>query len=789
MKFWHLVRVVRSRILMILGVVLVTLLVILVAVPKPTVLYPATALVSPTAQVMSGGISTTNTDQTGRLPDRNVILSNLIILAQGGEVFQRALDFLALPVTEQRTQCPGLRQYQQVSRIEVRPGELLTVREWPDVLEVTPVQMPTVGEKGTTTDIIRITVKLRDGSLAPFLANAVAYAFMQVYQEKSREDTRKYIKFLEASLEETKSRLQDLQQRVANYKSSRGVLEVDAETQAAISSLASLEAARDTAHAALLEAESALRDIDGQLARQPLVSRDSLPADMNPEVQKLKSELAQAEAELRLVEQRYKPGHDTYKAVAGRVAGLKERIAREGANYAPPSLNAIRQELLKRRSDATVQVATARAKYRSISSSLAQAQAKAQNLSHAQPGLALLIRDQSDADNKYKMLSDRLAQAQVAEQEFTKTGSVIPYNWAWEAGKEITEGPTRKALLLYGFVLSLLVGIAVSVWLDSIDTRMRNAADVENLLSLPVMGLTPQITSRDGVLPKLTHIYPLSASAEAYRILRTNILFALRDNPFKTLMVATGRPGQGGTTTICNLAIALAQIGKRIILIDADMRRPSLHRFFGVDNSTGLSTLLQGASKVTDVFRKTEVENLIVIPGGPQPINPSELLGSDRMREIVEMLQEHCDLVLFDTPSTVVFSDGPMLASWIDAVIMVVSANQTPRGTEVQTRDLLRRARANILGVVVNRMAQENVDSCYFYSQYYADSAVDRGPVSALGSGNGSAKTDGSHERSQSTGARKAIPAPAAVGTESGGQSDDASSAGEDEAEANPFPD
>jgi capsular exopolysaccharide synthesis family protein len=165
------------------------------------------------------------------------------------------------------------------------------------------------------------------------------------------------------------------------------------------------------------------------------------------------------------------------------------------------------------------------------------------------------------------------------------------------------------------------------------------------------------------------------------------------------------------------------------------MRRPSLHKFFGLSNETGLSTLLQGRCKLTDVLRKTDIENLVVIAGGPQPMNPSELLGSERMHELVGMLEEHCDLVLFDTPSTIVFSDGPMLASWIDAVLMVVSANQAPRGTETLTRDLLRKAKANILGVVVNRMQPDAVDSCYYYSHYYADSLPQGAPPEAIGTG------------------------------------------------------
>lgn len=739
MNFWHLVRVVKAKKLVIAGVVVMTLVVILIAAPAPDVVYQASAYVLPTAQVMQGGATTAGNGAPANTPDREVILSNLITLAQGGEVYQRALDFLALPVEEQRKLAPGLPDYRQITRIETPSGSLLTYRDWGDILEATPVQNPAIGENGTTTDIIRISVKMKAGELTPYIANAVGYAFGQTYQEKSREDVRKYARFLQSSREEARAKLHDLQQRIAAYKRDHRVLAVDAETQNAISSLSGLQTQKAAAEAAVREAEAAVRDIDAQLAGQPLVKSEPLPADMNPTVKRLKEELAQAESELRMLGQRYKPAHETYKAAEARIALLKERIAREGASYAPPSINEIHQDLIKKRSEARYELATARARLATVAGAVAEAQAKISKLAEVEPELAELTREHAQAESRYNILSEKYTQALIAEEEFTKTGSLVPYGWARAdaAVGPIIEGPTRKALLVYGLVLSLILGVATAVWLDSIDNRMRNASDVEKLLELPVIGLTPKLTGRDGVLPKLTHVYPLSAMAESYRILRTNLLFALRDSPFKTMMVATGRPGQGATTTICNLAIALAQIGKRVILIDADMRRPSLHKFFGVPNEAGLSTLLQGQGALTDAFQKTDIENLIVVPAGPQPMNPSELLGSDGMRDLVKRLEEHCDLVLFDTPSTIVFSDGPILASWLDAVLMVVSANQVPRGTEIQTRNLLRKARANILGVVVNRMAPENVDSCHYYAHYYASSVPTRPDEHSLPGGNG----------------------------------------------------
>ena len=802
MSFWHIVRVVKLRKWMIAGIVAVTLLVVAIAAPKPKMVYEATAYVSPTAQVMQGGVSTTASKDasSSAAPDRSVILSNLIILATQFDVYEAARSFLEKSAEEQKKEmadllgrspddpelplCTNNDDYHTPVKLETEPGKPLTWQDdWRDVLEVAPVRNESIGEKGTTTDIIRVTIRMQNGDVAPCLANAVTFAFAQGYQRKSRGETDKYKKFLETSKMEAKAKLDDLRNRIAEYKRQHKVVAVDAETSSAISSIASLESAKSAADSAVREAAAALKDADSQLAVQPLVANQTLPADMNPEVKKLQEELAQAEADLRLVAQRYKPAHDIYKASETRITVLKDRIAKAGATYSSPVINEIHQELAKRRSESLFQLATARAKRASLAGSLAQAQAKISNLTQAEPNLAAMMTEYAQAEGSYRTLSEKYDQAGVAENEFSKNGSLVPI-WSGSAQGPIQQGPSRRALVIYGLVLSLVLGVVTAIWLDSIDNRMRNASDVEKMLELPVIGLTPQLTGREGSLPRLTHLYPLSAMAESYRILRTNILFALRDNPFKTLMVATGRPGQGATTTICNLAIALAQIGKRVILIDADMRRPSLHKFFEVPNDVGLSTLLQGQGTVTDAFQKTGIDNLIVLPAGPRPLNPSEMLGSEQMHELVGKLEEHCDLVLFDSPSTVVFSDGPMLASWVDAVLMVVSANEVPRGTEAQTRDLLRRAKANIIGVVVNRMASENIDSCHFYAAYYSDSGTP--PSGADGLTSGGQAQDASAKAGRS--APKAIPAPVMESAKGGAKAEKASAEVMADGDDNPFP-
>lgn len=701
------------------------MLCVLVAAPKPKVTYEAICYMSPTPQAMQGGINTASETQQNNQPrpDRNVILSNLVLLAASGEVYQRALDFLALPVKQQQEDMPKLPGYKQITRMMFGNNEPLEAKDWKDILLCTPVMNATVTDQTTTSDVLRIRVKIANGDDAIYLANAVGVAFGEVYRSKSHEEMGKYISFLESGTQDSHTKLLDIESRMAEYQRIHKVTGADAETQNAVMALASLESQRNSAQAEANAAHSALTDSYRQLAEQPLVRTDTLPADLNPKVVKLKEELDQAEAELRQLALKYKPGHLAYQAQVNRIKSLHDQITKEGSTYSKPAINDLHDQLVKQRSQLSSDYASASAKLAALNAQVAAAQSKIANMAGTQRGIVDLSRDHQRASEEYTLFVNRLSQARIADKEFEKYGSILPFDWARTPVGPIVDGPRKRSLLIYGFILSLVFGIGLCVWLESIDNKIRNVKDVEELLGLPSMGVIPAIEGRE--LPTLTHLFPLSAAAESYRILRTNILFAQRDKPFKTLMSATSKPGQGATTTICNLAIALAQAGQKITLIDADLRRPALHKFFNLPNDKGLSTLLGGKDSPLDCMLKTAIPNLIIIPAGPPPLNPSELLASTRMFDIVEWLKEHSDMVLFDTPSTVVFSDGAVLASWLDAVMFVMSADQVPRGTEQDALNLLRRAKANIIGVVVNRMAPDSVDNCHFYSHYYSTPNMD----------------------------------------------------------------
>jgi capsular exopolysaccharide synthesis family protein len=201
---------------------------------------------------------------------------------------------------------------------------------------------------------------------------------------------------------------------------------------------------------------------------------------------------------------------------------------------------------------------------------------------------------------------------------------------------------------------------------------------------------------------------PKSAAAEAYRALRTNIQFASPDNPVHTILATSTSPDDGKSTTIANLAVTFAAAGSRTILVDADLRRPHLHRIFGLSNDVGLTTLISSMARGdsgndSDLnLAQTQVENLLVLTSGPVPPNPAEMLSSQRMADVLAMLRERAEYVLIDTPPIIAVTDAAVLASRVDGVVIVVNAGKTRRDLASKAKDILQQVNANILGVVLN---------------------------------------------------------------------------------------
>ena len=217
----------------------------------------------------------------------------------------------------------------------------------------------------------------------------------------------------------------------------------------------------------------------------------------------------------------------------------------------------------------------------------------------------------------------------------------------------------------------------------------------------------------------IAHLEPKSPAAEAYRTLRTSIQFAGLDHQCRSIVVTSSSPGEGKSTTVANFGVVMAQTGSRVCLIDSDLRRPSLHRIFGLGNSRGLTTALLEGVPFTEIAQPTNVPGLAVVTSGPLPPNPAELVGSNRMRESLEVAVAGYDMILLDSPPVVSVTDAVALATFADGVVMVVQTGKVPHEVIRRATSQILAVKGRILGVVMNGVNLKRDGYYYDYYRYY----------------------------------------------------------------------
>lgn len=210
---------------------------------------------------------------------------------------------------------------------------------------------------------------------------------------------------------------------------------------------------------------------------------------------------------------------------------------------------------------------------------------------------------------------------------------------------------------------------------------------------------------------------PYSLGAEAFRTLRTNLQFSSLDQPYKKILITSAGPGEGKTTVAANLGVALAQAGKKTLLFDTDLRRPALHKMFGIDDAVGLTSLLMGEEAFGQAIQATKQPNLYLLPTGPLPSNPSELLGSKKMKELVASLEPNFDLILFDSPPATLAADASVLATLVDGVLLVIKVGAQPAQVLRRVKEQLETVKAHLIGAILNRVDFKR--DGYYYGYYY----------------------------------------------------------------------
>lgn len=314
--------------------------------------------------------------------------------------------------------------------------------------------------------------------------------------------------------------------------------------------------------------------------------------------------------------------------------------------------------------------------------------------------------------------------------EKPKNGSPSPFNLSVvrpaEAPSQPSSPNTRLNLIL-GLIVGLAVGIGVAILRAAIDTRVRGEADLRSVTDASLLGGIAEDTDVSKH-PLLTQIDPQSPRAESFRQLRTNLQFANVSGKARSILVTSSIPSEGKTTTATNLAIAIAQTGQTVCLVDADLRRPKVNEYLGLERNAGLTTALIGEADVNDLLQKWGTDELYVLTSGRIPPNPSELLGSQQMKDLIRGLESVFDTVIIDAPPVLPVTDAAVVSQYVGGVLVVVNTELIKQQVLLKSLSDLELVGANIFGVVLNRLPTKGPDTySYTYQNYAATHDEDDG--------------------------------------------------------------
>jgi len=467
-----------------------------------------------------------------------------------------------------------------------------------------------------------------------------------------------------------------------------------------------------TAHAQA-QAERVKRQAEYDSLRE-LVQRERDPARLALTVQ---NDILQSLREDLLAERRLRKElavtkgekHESMIAVTTRIDELQDQIRAEAGN-----------ELARAR--AMFEVALAREG--ELEAALSGQTSDVLGLGDLETRYTDLVRDAETTSTIYEYLLQRAQETSITEQLQVNNVQVVDRA---EAQVDPVK-PNVAVNISLAILIGLAGGISLAIFFDYMDTTIKTREEVEKL-GIPFLGIIPSVPGIQGdswEMARQRYLYslhhPKSAFAEFLRTIRTNITYMARaeGRTGQRLLITSAGPREGKTTTSVNLGITMAAGGKRVALIDADLRRPSLHHAFGLPNERGFSDLIQGTARAEECALATPQDGLFVIPSGPRPPNPAELLGSDRVQDILEGLEDLFDIVIIDTPPVVAVTDAVVLSQKVDGVIMVVKSFKVAKDLVAQAKQQLLDVDANLIGVILNDFdIQRKSYGYYYYYTYY----------------------------------------------------------------------
>ena len=575
------------------------------------------------------------------------------------------------------------------------------------------------------TNIIDIRLESEDARESARVANAFAQSYRQYNIREKNKKTFETKTFIEEQLRLTSNRLRLAEQELQAFKESYALISLDAQTQNTLNRLYTVETEYEKAKIDKAEAKSQLRMIEAaNLNKSTDLKGSFFTASPNSPVYSLKTKLSELLLKRQTLLINFTKKHPKVIEIDNQIGAVLHETTKELQSLVN-AYSAREAALLQR-----------------------MGQLRRENLSLPEKGLQLirLQRDVELQESLYSQLKEKYQETLIQESGKVEEVTVVkpavvpaePFNM-----------PSKLIIVMTGIVMGLIIGVVFAFLAEVLDTSMGTIEDVEELLNVPVLGVIPQLGSdtkgkkrSEGTQEKnrskdlVTHYAPKSMGAEAFRALRTNLQFLRLEMKGKLFLITSSFVQEGKTLNVVNLALSMAQAGNKVLLVDADLRKPLVHRVFGLSREPGItdyvlgnyhwkevtnsiSDVMLGDFGIDDILQTPGMDNMNFVTAGTPPPNPTEILSSSRFKEFLTEAGKEYDFIFVDAPPVLPVADATEIAPLMDGVFLVYTVGKIGRGVLKRAKSTLDNVDAKVLGVVLNNVKPEAGPEYFRYHSHY----------------------------------------------------------------------
>ncbi len=570
-------------------------------------------------------------------------------------------------------------------------------------------------------DIIDVATEAHTPAAAKDVTNNLMDLYKVQDQKNRTGDLDTALTYAKSQYNDANKEWADVSAALQKFQDRTHVVNYDAQVQSANQTLANLNDKEQDLQAQITGLQAQIAKTNQNLASLPPRISQTVQGP-NPTIGTLKTQLTELDGQIQGAQTQYKPGYPAVRVLTAKKQFLEAELKKQPATVAStetaenPEISETRATLRQMSVEETKllnAVGVLRAQKANAASAMRQ-------LGLQQFGYTALVQKRDSAQETAKKLGTEITDLSLRQNAQSSPIQVLTKATLNPAPVR----PKRLVIILLAGIAGLVLGVCFALLQEFLDDRVNAPEDARRLLGVPALGYIPNIDKEEQRL--LSADSSGGSVLESYRVLRSNVRFAAVGEPLNSIMVTSTTPGEGKSVTAANLAIAMALDGKKVILVDADLRRPTVHEKFGIRNTPGLTNVLVGAMPIEKALQDTDIPNLKILASGPIPPNPAELLNSRAMELAQEQLKERADIVILDSPPCLSVADAQVLAATVDGLIYVVQLGSTKKSALRHGNELLRQAHAKILGVVYNKVTMDSGRSDYYYGyqSYYHKSEL-----------------------------------------------------------------